>query len=594
MSGKQKKRNPDYLSRVFQFGALAPTFNLDVVEKQMWLAHKYYNNLIEKERERRDLIRDNIKELKEKILEVKARYKPLEKGLKGEELRDLRKEKKEEIKQLKERYSTFRKEISEMVNIEVCNLRKSSGVYWGTKNIIERAWKAAKDEKATPLWRKGKPCNPHFRKWNGDAQIAVQLQNSEMDGMGIFNDDSTLVRIAPVDPVAWDKDARRCDQRRAARTELMIRVGSEEKSKKPVWAKFPIIMHRPLLMDKKLVDNKKARVTWVAVSRRHCGHNFRWSCEITINYPPKKPLEGDNGIAVDIGWRLLKNGEIRVGAWHASDKDSGEIRIPRKMIKKMEKCDELRSIRDTMMNNLREIIAAMRDRAPRWFKKRTRGLDKWLSNRKFRWLYEHWKDNRWDGDDVWFARMEKWYFRDEHLWDYEAGRRRRQLAFREDMYRKWAAEKAEKYDVLYLEDLDLSKFAEKEQLASDSKVVRHNRFLAGLYRLRGALVNAFTSRRKRLVWVEPQYTTKICSYCWTCHDFDAARNLRYTCNSIWCQGVNWDQDYNAARNIIVRGEVDGYDEAERLRRRELERGRKKREGEKPPEEEAADDQAAEG
>src|SRR5690606_14013043 len=83
----------------------------------------------------------------------------------------------------------------------------------------------------------------------------------------------TRLQVDAIDPRAWS--GTRSERRLHARTTLRIRIGSEGRD--PVWASFPMIMHRPLPPD--------GIVKQAAVKLARIGTRERWELHVTVQAP---------------------------------------------------------------------------------------------------------------------------------------------------------------------------------------------------------------------------------------------------------------------------------------------------------------------
>jgi hypothetical protein len=151
-----------------------------------------------------------------------------------------------------------------------------------------------------------------------------------------------------------------------------------------------------------------------------------------------------------------------------------------------------------------------------------------------------------------------WTRQDRHLHQWEADERRHALRSRDEIFRVAASRLAARYQTLVLEGtnstksglLNLADLASKaasteaETKADDAQ--RAQRVKAAPGECRSALVQAFRGS------VEPEPLERTTTECHHCHglcEWDAARELRHTCEHC---GARWDQDANAAKNLLHR------------------------------------------
>jgi len=571
----------DVVTRVYKYGARPPEVGAELVRAQLSAAHRYRNTLIEIERGRRAALREAIGMVPAVAVADAAAHAAYAAMMAAWQLlADARAASRTRDPQplLRDGYAAAKKayyaalrplsaartaaqkdpavlvvgdRIHELGGDLVRSARSQCGAFWGTYLLIEAAIDAAKK---TPLWDELEPNDPGFERWTGTGQVGVQLQKG-LAAEDIWGGD-TRVRIVPVDPRCWTKDGR-IERRlegattRPGRTTLALRVGSNGRA--PVWAEFPIVMHRPL--------PEGAVVKRVNVSLRKVGPHEKWSVEITLTMPRPvaEPIIGaPRVVGVDLGWRLIE-GDLRVGTWQSSAGDAGEIRADAELVGRFRKVDDLRSIRDKNFNVAQATLGAWLDgRAglPPWLLEATATLPRWQSSDRLARLAIAWRDRRFAGDLTAFEPLEAWRKQDKHLWTWEAHQRDSSLRRRREGFRVAAAHLAQIYDVLVLEHLDLRTFARHappEQVEGENAAARGQRQAVAPSELRLALEQAFGGRGKAVRYVPAAWTTRTCHGCGSIESWDAAAHLRHTCGVC---GTDWDQDDNAAKNLIARYVAD--------------------------------------
>lgn len=557
-------------TRVFEYGALAPIVNADVVKDQMWLAHRYRNALIELEHKRREATQQTLlghedtaalsaevtglaeeiealfrragkirqeAHLESKRAQLPPELKPLvaEKKLALKEKRAALKAAKAKVKADADVQSRLAK-IDEDAQVARRALRAASGVYWGTYLPVEAAVDQA---------RKTALVAPKFMRWTGRGHVAVQIQSQSgeepFQTSNIFRE-NTLVWIEAVDPAAWEKG--QSGRRRAMRTKLHMRVQSEQT--KPVWAVVPIVMHRPL---------PPGVVKWVHLFREPTANSNRWRVQIVVDMKePSAPQASaaPSTAGIDVGWRAFPDGSIRVASLVGDDGLCEELRLPAKLVAKSQHPNDLRAVRDKILNEMKPPVLE-------WLKTTSEDLgselswqhaDKWRSPGKFiRLLRLHGDKMPQDLKE----HLEQYRRRDLHLWQWEVFERRKFLFQRRELFRLWAAKLAAKYKLVGLEAFDLSTFSRfapaEEKPKSDGRIVRANKAVACASGLRLVIRSAVEGRGGRVVEVPAHNTTKQCAFCAQTDDWDAANVLTHSCSAC---GRSWDQDENAARNVLAR------------------------------------------
>ena len=128
--------------------------------------------------------------------------------------------------------------------------------------------------------------------------------------------------------------------------------------------------------------------------------------------------------------------------------------------------------------------------------------------------------------------------------------RAKQLLNRKHFYRQVASELVARRELIVLEEIDLSVFAEvRDRDNALSNKARAQRVLASPSEFRDAIINAANREKVPYVSVPPQYTSKTCSACGHLHK-ELKSEKAWTCPAC---GVIHDRDENAVRNIASLG-----------------------------------------
>lgn len=583
---------------VYKFRLLrSPLQQADVVADQMRLAHRYYNKLVEIERERRDEIRAVLKDRDPPELAAKAaastqaraeaeaelkaqrartrsrsvtkaqraRVKDLRKQelAAGRELRAARKDLKEDPKAQRKL-----KEATERATEKRRAARAVNEVFWGTYLIIEAAVDQA--AKTTTLWHYSKQEKTHvpnrlkFRRWRGEGSVAVQIQGGGLPVANAFACTDRRLQIELV-PFGDDRLGMRVGRKRRRhplqdptsnrgqrRRNALVRLRVGSAGRDPIWAEWPVLMHRPL--------PRYSVITWAKVTKKRVADNDRWELHLTVKgereaLRPRNDVCGVGAVAVDIGWRLFDNG-LRVAYAIDEHGTESEERLIPGVLSGLRKVEDLASIRDKRLNELQEQLvpwlkAACRSQvAPEEFRERVKTISQWRPAARFAALLKYWATARWPGDAFGFDLLNAWRCRDLHLWRWQAHQRDKSLARRKHQYRNYAARMARRYRVLVIEHFNLAdtqKHHDPEDEKPEIKAARQQQRDAACYELRECLVQAFRNRGGKIVRVPAAMTTQRCFGC-GCEDrWDAAPQVMHTC--VQC-GRTWDQDANAARNIL--------------------------------------------
>ena len=549
-------------TKVYKYGLLPPHENAALVNEYMYRTHRYKNALIELEREKRlkasgllaEAVEIALPGFQQSIEDLECELKELKEQGQKDKLKEVNAALKLKRKAVKEAKALIKEDTDIQERLKACSdeanekvkalRKKEADIPWGSRGFEERCLRMAQKAKGLPK----------FKRWEGNGHLTVSIQKQkdkpEITQESLFTNSSTQVQIQRVPVEAWESPSRSV-RRKAARTELKLRIASCNKAGEiiaggriPLWAAFKMIMHRPLPED--------GIIKGVQVQKIKTANHYKWHAIITIDIPDPVPVSNvAKAIALDIGWRKVPLG-LRVAYWYDGDKE-GELVIPSDLLSAIQKCNEIRSIRDLNFDKARDaLVAWKKDRElPEWFKEATRALHAWKSTNRLAGLLYRWRENRIEGDETILELLDgsdrkAWRRHDLHLWQWEAHGRKKALRRRKEIFRVWAAKFAQQYDACFFEDINLSKLAQAKGLF---KAAQSQRVEAATSILVGAFENAFKREGKHALKVPAQYTTTTCHVCGFVNTFEH-NALVQVCAS--CKN-SWDMDKNAAYNIHARG-----------------------------------------
>ena len=596
------------IARVYEYGLLDPTVNAALVDDQMRAAHRYRNVLVEIERARRDAVRGALSahpsvEPIEAEVQVLARERE---GLRDQIRRaNAAKRGRADTKELRERVrlvagklrdararlKTAKDAIAQDAHVaaaiaaandraatRVREERARCGAYWGSYLLQESDADRARKEK-TP---------PKFQRWTGEGRVSVQLQG----GLALEDAWGTDTQLQ----IDVDPTVRRGGRRFAV---LRMRVQSDVRGK-PIWAEWPMILHRPL------PEGCRIKVATVHRRRRDC-RQWDWRLTLQLELPDgwAQGRLGIGTVALNLGYaRSYEHlrGGVRAGYLVGEDGEAREVAVAASVIDRVEKSESIRSVRDKDLDAMRAaLVAWLRDHEatlPTWLVERTilskpnAGLrwqqfceswkrlgqavmDRakqalpaditapaittrnwhvalWRSAARFRALAFAWRSARFDGDAAGYDLIESWRYRDEHLQRYEAGMLRGALLDRREQYRIAAADLAARYATLIVGSTDLRELQRspmpEEARTEIASAKRNQRHAAGSI-LRAALENAFKRRGGKVVVIDDARATSTCWRCASIEEWDRIAEREHQCGAC---GATWDQDENHCKNLLAR------------------------------------------
>ncbi len=570
--------------RVERYGLLPPTLLRERVASEMRAAAAYYNALISLERCRRDVFRSlrrayvpEIDPLEEEVVRRREALSALRDQIKltkrevgaRDVVRALSEQATEERTRLfaakaalKDARARARDDaglreaalaLEERTKVWHKGLRRSIAPSWGTYLLVERSIEQARRAVVDPAYRRvrGKERVSRQLEDLGQGAIGVQVQGG-MTAEALYAGTSTQLQIVDA-PLSYRRGRRTPRGLRKCATKMLrIRVGSGE-GRVPVFAEFPLIHHRPL--------PEGAVIKGATVRLQVVGMQERWSVSITYEAEcvPMPPRSGV--VALDLGWRKRPDGGLRVAYWVDDAGEHGEIVMPASVRGRLRKCDDLRSIQDVLFNRVIRGLTRWLPKAlfvPKWLTARTERLDRWRSHARLRRVVTHWRDNRFPGDWRVFPVLERWLHRSRHLSQWEENARDNALRQRHDAYCVVAARLARRYGVVVLEEFDLSAQKRLRPPAGEpdaplaQRVQLHH---AAPGEFRQIVTQAAQREGAQVLKLDGAGTTSHCHACGGACDWDQNRDIHHTCEHC---GTLWDQDYNAAMNLLrifVKGEA---------------------------------------
>lgn len=584
--------------RIYAYGARPPFENAHIVEQQLRLSNSYQRALVLVEHRRRAAVDrlyqracpDEWREMQEaeQAVEVLIGQVRSLRATKGDmlppneeeqrETRALSREAKEELDRARERARAARHAWYEAKKRATPKLRArlrmcDRGAYARNKAIynrggaVELAWgtrlKAGEsvERAAQAAWKEG--TLPRLPRFSGGGTVSVQLQGG-LESERVICGGDTWFRIDLVDRATWHtvqgksaftsvkKDGRTValplpepNSRKGGAGRLAIarlRVGSD--GRKPVWAAWAVVMHRPL---------PEGKIKWAQMHVRKIGPRTEYKLLVTVDEPAVSPREEGPTLAVNLGWRNLLDGGVRVAYAVGSDGHEEEVRVPPAYVSGVSHVSSLQQIRRRMFNDAVKMLDSFVEsgaQIPEWFAEATRWRDRWQSPRKLVYVLNEWERRRFDGDGRTWEVLAAWRKKDRHLWFWESDEREKLLRMRRDVYRAVAARWAQKYARVVVTDMDLCVFARRsapEAPDRDGKHERTTQRVAAPSVLRDAIKNSCSTRGSSFEEIESKFKTQTCNACGLILAFAAKRDVDRRCEC----GAAWDQDANHCRNLLA-------------------------------------------
>ena len=412
--------------------------------------------------------------------------------------------------------------------------RGETNLYWGTYLDVEGAYRAQRR-------KKGRQLKVHRATPEGAISVWPSNGGKNLPIAAIWGRDSMLQLEPPAEP---NPRSRRGNSRTTGR----LRAGSQQR--KPLYVEFQVTLHRPL--------PTAGILRHASLVRRKLASHYEHTLVITVEIPEAEVatrqgvvrLSERPAVGIDLGWRLFPE-HVRVGYLADSLGHVKALCIPRRILGAQEKCDDLKGIRDHRFNEVRPAVwafrQAMADYSPGWFLEATRTLSNWRSQGRLAGLVLQWRHLRFPGDEAIYQEVEEWRVWDKHLWEWEANQRNKANRHRREIFRNLAAQLSATYGAIFLEEFNLADMAQEDDAPQGA---RRSRARAAAGEFRRILEGTAAREGITVLRVPAAFTTRDCHHCEGRCDFDAQAELSHTCE--WC-GRRWDQDENAAKNLLKSG-----------------------------------------
>lgn len=421
------------------------------------------------------------------------------------------------------------RENSDQYKAERAEAKAASGLYWGTEAIVSQSCAS---------FSSGAP--PRFKRFEHEGQLAVQLQGG-LDCQEATSRGTLLQLIVP-DDLAGMLAERGTAPRSLCRTECLFRIASDETGK-PIFARVPIVFHRPL---------PNGKIKWAYLERRMIANRPKWSIRLTIDVQETRQPANDRLVAVHVGWRSEQQG-LRVASWIGDDGRAGYLRLSHGHCDDYLHLDEVRSARDSAFNEHRDLlkdwISENANWLPDWMCETKSTMHAWKSPKRLAALVLRWRDERVYGDGDMFVTMNEWRKRDKHQWQHERRLWARIVRRRTDLYRNFAKSLSDRYGIVAIAQIDAKELVEHstpEELERDNSLATRRAKWAAVSDLLRIIRERFPLRCIETV------AAGISQQCANCGEKNKVKHRKVQCCGC---GKTYDIDENGMANTLARGEA---------------------------------------
>ena len=502
--------------------------------------------------------------------------------------------------------------IDDQVSIDIERAKKYYGLYYGTYALIDDAVDQALRTSDT---------FPAFKRWTGEGRVGSPVSTNEGLNVSSVHDCSfengtwadkgnTVLQIVKIPDEVWEQKTSRekgvdgepnSSWVRKTRTNMRICVdslGRANRGRLPVWVEFPIVIHRPLPKNGKIVG------AWVSIFMR--GNRTKYELQLQVqdetHLHPKKP-HGDGTVAFNFGYR--STGRV---AYTLDDTNfAQEMTVDPKVEKKIDLADKRRQSRELAANEMRDSILKWSKDCifpdsfsrndgkkiiiPHWSGEESRARsynerslrkkiellplakDESLSNRLHS-VHNEWKfvlamDSLLSffcgpnslvrpEDKIIFEELNTWTFDDKSIQNHEAGSRFKSRKIRQNQIHVWAHEICDNNSTILIENTNYAKI---KRVAKDNRGSVPVEVITSISRRRDAYAPGNTrkiieevakARGLEVKKINPANLTRIHHACGHDAPWDASVSIEHECEK--CR-VEFDQDRNFCEGMLIRSKT---------------------------------------
>lgn len=416
--------------------------------------------------------------------------------------------------------------IADTIRTERKTYSQKYGLYWPNYLEAERAANKSRFSKH----------DPKFRRWTGEGSLAIQFQGG-LTIQDLFQCEDSRLQI----PRPSDSAIRPGNQVRGPGRHVHVKFRAKSTdSGGPQWIVLLATLHR--------LPPDNAIIKWAHLDRRKSPRatgrrdlslikDYDYTLRLTVEeslsahrYPAPQRL-----VAAEVGWRSVEAG-LRVAIAMDESGHKEELILPREWLEGLRKADSFASIIDRHVNATWPVVAKALPETQSLFNL-AKGSTRRIANTLLRIATER---------PACVAELDAWKERHRHLLRYQYGLRSRLLRARREAYRHFVFALRSAYNVCGIEQFDLRNL-KRNDVSQDEPpldIVKWNSNAAAV-----SLLTRMLKEKMPVVQLDPKDSTHLCSYCGSLERFDAALYLAHTCKAC---GSTWDQDENAARNLLSR------------------------------------------
>ena len=269
---------------------------------------------------------------------------------------------------------------------------------------------------------------------------------------------------------------------------------------------------------------------------------WEWHVLLALEIPPQEKQDlPDRTAGIDVGWRKMDDGTVRVAVLTDDRGQTEELRLPRALIRRWEYLQDVQAAMSHSAEEVTTIIQAF----PWPEQPDARALIRSMRHPSPPNL---WKLHRYlAGERVpHYAQLQRWAAEQTERQRYHADMLVKLVGWRTYLYRRWAHRICAQYREIAVEDLDIKKMAEEPDKPYRLARSMEMRQLVAPYSLLLTLAHMASKRGTVITKHNPAYTSITCPVCGEILPENTGNRVL-----VCSQGHAYDQDYGASQIITA-------------------------------------------
>lgn len=413
-------------------------------------------------------------------------------------------------------------------------LEKESTCYWcNSESVLSRFETTIRSKK-----------RPTFHAFDGNWTFVHRFTGGGRPIENLFSEKKLRVAIRPLGQDAYDPLASQRENRRKSQTEIIVNIAGEALI-------FKTILHRQFPLGSFLKR--------VEIVRKYAAGQEKWHICFTIEFPMANMAKKENRTvaSLELGYRKI-NGRIRFGVLDAGSEPQ-ELFLPGNrdfaFLESIKYIEQLQTRSDNLLEEIKPMVKSLLENISENNESAQKLLKNWhmARQKRIKHIFSLLRDT--GTSDEKLIPIKQYFQRSRRFQQEINGNTRRLINRRNWYYSNFIKKMVEEYEFITVKHLELKKFAEESPSSKEYALKKsgHARQWAGLSEFVRILKYKAQENKTEIIWASP-YTTITCHKCGKDTAVEDRSHKDYVCLNC---GESWDQDHNAAANMMKISKIQG-------------------------------------